>query len=144
MVDTGFVVSDRDRLVAYCRCRRGRPHEAGTNSRQTKRHIRRLICVPSRGRTAVAGSSRPCWTVALIRSLLPGGPTLLQPDTIKLMMTNQFPEAVWVRFAALGELQGKGYGLAGALILEPSAFDHQDARGELLGRTCKHPMVDFA
>jgi hypothetical protein len=30
-----------------------------------------------------------------------------------------------VRFAALGELQGKGYGLAGALILEPSAFDHQ-------------------
>jgi len=36
-----------------------------------------------------------------------------------------------VRFAALGELQGKGCGLAGALILEPSAFDHQDARGEL-------------
>jgi hypothetical protein len=35
-----------------------------------------------------------------------------------------------VRFAALGELQGKGCGLAGALILEPSAFDHQDARGE--------------
>jgi len=47
------------------------------------------------------------------------------------MMTNHLPEAVWIRFAALGELQGKGYGLAGALILEPSAFDHQDARGEL-------------
>jgi hypothetical protein len=25
----------------------------------------------------------------------------------------------------------RGYGLAGALILEPAAFDHQDARGEL-------------
>jgi CubicO group peptidase (beta-lactamase class C family) len=45
------------------------------------------------------------------------------------MMTNQLPEGVWIRFAALGELQGKGYGLAGAL--EPSAFDHKDARGEL-------------
>ena len=69
--------------------------------------------------------------VALIRSLLPGGPTLLRPDTIKLMMTNQLPEGVWIRFAAYGALQGKGHGLAGALILEPSAFEHQDARGEL-------------
>ena len=56
---------------------------------------------------------------------------MLQPDTIKLMMTNQLPEGVWIRFAGLGELQGKAYGLAGALILEPSAFEHQDARGEL-------------
>ena len=69
--------------------------------------------------------------MALIRSLLPGGPTLLKRDTIELMMTNQLPEGVWIRLAAYGELQGKGYGLAGALILEPSAFDHQDARGEL-------------
>lgn len=69
--------------------------------------------------------------VALIRSLLPGRPTLLKPVTIKLMMTNQLPEGVWIHFAGFGELQGKGHGLAGALTLEPSAFDHQDARGEL-------------
>jgi CubicO group peptidase (beta-lactamase class C family) len=69
--------------------------------------------------------------VALIRSLLPGGPTLLKPGTIKLMMTNQLPKGVWLRFAAFGELQGKGHGLAGGLIVEPSAFEHQDARGEL-------------
>jgi hypothetical protein len=69
--------------------------------------------------------------VALIRSLLPGGPTLLKPDTIELIMTNQLPEGVWIRFAAFGELQGRGHGLAGALILQPSAFDHQDARGEI-------------
>src|SRR5206468_5335321 len=62
--------------------------------------------------------------VALIRSLLPGGPTLLKPDTIELMMTNQLPEGVWMRFAAFGELQGRAHGLAGALILEPSVFDH--------------------
>jgi CubicO group peptidase (beta-lactamase class C family) len=36
-----------------------------------------------------------------------------------------------MRFPPYGELQGKGHGLAGALILEPSAFDHQDAGGEL-------------
>jgi hypothetical protein len=68
--------------------------------------------------------------VALIRSLLPGGLTLLKPNTIKLMMTNQLPKDVWIRFAAFGELHGKGHGLAGALILEPSVFDHQGARGE--------------
>jgi CubicO group peptidase (beta-lactamase class C family) len=56
---------------------------------------------------------------------------LLEPDTIELMMTNQLPEGVWIRFPAYGELQGRGHGLAGALILEPSAFDHRDARGEL-------------
>jgi CubicO group peptidase (beta-lactamase class C family) len=69
--------------------------------------------------------------VAFIRSLLPGGSTLLKPDTTEQMMSNQLPDDVWIRFAAFGVLQGKGHGLAGALILEPSAFDHQDARGEL-------------
>ena len=91
-----------------------------------------LICVPSRGRAAAAGlvSTLPDM-VALMRSLLPGGPTLLKPDTIELMMTNHLPEGVWIRFPAFGEIRGKGHGLAGALILEPSAFEHQDARGEL-------------
>jgi CubicO group peptidase (beta-lactamase class C family) len=70
-------------------------------------------------------------TVAFIRSLLPGGQTLLKRDTIELMMTNQLPEGVWIRFADFGELKGRAHGLAGALILEPSVFDHQDARGEL-------------
>ncbi len=69
--------------------------------------------------------------VALIRSLLPGGSTLLKPDTIALMMTNQVPDGVWMRFPIVGELRGKAYGLAGGLILEPSPLDHRDARGEL-------------
>ena len=69
--------------------------------------------------------------VALIRSLLPGGPTLLKPETIALMMTNQLPDGVWMRFPIVGELRGKAYGLAGGLILEPSPLDHRDARGEL-------------
>src|SRR5687767_12568696 len=68
--------------------------------------------------------------VALIRSLLPGGPTLLKPETIKLMMTNQLPDNMWIRFAVVGELRGRGYGLAGARIVTPSPFDHPNAEGE--------------
>jgi CubicO group peptidase (beta-lactamase class C family) len=69
--------------------------------------------------------------VALIRSLLPGGSTLLKPATIALMMTNQLPAGVWMRFPIVGELRGRGFGLAGGLILEPSPLDHKDSIGEL-------------
>ena len=69
--------------------------------------------------------------VALIRSLLPGGPTLLKPETIALMRSNQLADGVWMRFPVTGELPGRGYGLAGGLILQPSPFDHPYSAGEL-------------
>jgi CubicO group peptidase (beta-lactamase class C family) len=132
MTDTGFVVSDRNRLVAYY---------AGANPVDPmKPGLTRIDNAPYRDANLrpfprQSGGSGLVSTlpdmVALIRSLLPGGPTLLKPDTIELMMTNHLPEGVWIRFAAFGELRGTGHGLAGALISEPSAFDHQDARGEL-------------
>jgi CubicO group peptidase (beta-lactamase class C family) len=132
MVDTGFVVSDRDRLVAYyAGADLVEPMKPGlTRADDAPYPGAYLRPFPRQNGGSGLVSTLPDM-VALIRSLLPGGPTLLKPDTIKLMMTNHLPEGVWIRFAALGELQGKGYGLAGALILEPSAFDHQDARGEL-------------
>ena len=46
--------------------------------------------------------------VALIRSLLPGGPTLLKPDTIALAMTNQLPEGTWMRFPEPGCCKARG------------------------------------
>jgi CubicO group peptidase (beta-lactamase class C family) len=129
MVDTGFVVSDRDRLAAYY-----------TGAGPMKPGLTRVDDAPYPGaylrsfprQNAGSGlvSTLPDM-VALIRSLLPGGPTLLKSNTIELMMTNQLPQGVWMRFAGVGELQGKGHGLAGALLLEPSAFEHQDAQGEL-------------
>jgi CubicO group peptidase (beta-lactamase class C family) len=132
MVDTGFVVSDRNRLVAY--------YAGGDPADPMKPGLTRadalpypdayLRRVPRQAGGAGLVSTLPDM-VALIRSLLPGGRTLLKPDTIELMMTNQLPEGVWIRFPAYGEIRGRGHGLAGALILEPSAFDHQDARGEL-------------
>jgi CubicO group peptidase (beta-lactamase class C family) len=132
MVDTGFVVSDRDRLVAYyAGADPADPMKPGLTRADDAPYPRAYLRpFPRQSGGSGLVSTLPDM-VALIRSLLPGGPTLLKPDTIKLMMTNQLPEGVWIRFPAYGELQGKGHGLAGALILEPSAFDHQDARGEL-------------
>ena len=69
--------------------------------------------------------------VALIRSLLPGGKTLLKPETIASAMTSQLPDGRWIRFAMVGELPGRTYGLAGSVILEPLPIDHPDSRGEL-------------
>lgn len=131
MVDTSFVVTDRSRLVAYY---------AGADLIDLmKPGLARIDDAPYPGaylrpfpwQSGGGGlvSTLPDM-VALIRSLLPGGPTLLKRDTIALVMTNQLPEDVWIRFAAIGELQGKGYGLGGAVNLEPSALDHQDAAGE--------------
>jgi CubicO group peptidase (beta-lactamase class C family) len=132
MADTGFVVSDRNRLVAfYAGADPIDPMKPGLNRADDAPYpgaYLRPVARQSGGSGLV--STLPDM-VALVRSLLAGGPTLLKPDTIKLMMTNQLAQGVWIRFAALGELQGKGYGLAGALTLEPSAFEHQDARGEL-------------
>jgi CubicO group peptidase (beta-lactamase class C family) len=132
MADTGFVVSDRNRLVAfYAGADPIDPMKPGlTRADDAPYPGAYLRPVPRQSGGSGLVSTLPDM-VALIRSLLPGGPTLLKPDTIKLLMTNQLAEGVWIRFAALGELQGKGYGLAGALTLEPSAFEHQDASGEL-------------
>lgn len=68
--------------------------------------------------------------VALMRSLLPGGPTLLKPETLALMMTNQLPEGLYIRFPGFGEIVGKGFGLAGAVTLSPSPIDPAASTGE--------------
>jgi CubicO group peptidase (beta-lactamase class C family) len=132
MVDTGFVVSDRNRLVAfYAGADPIDPMKPGLNRADDAPYADAYLRpFPRQSGGSGLVSTLPDM-VALIRSLLPGGPTLLKPDTIKLLMTNQLAQGVWIRFAALGELYGKGYGLAGALTLEPSALEHQDASGEL-------------
>ncbi len=132
MVDTGFVVTDRNRLVAYYTGADPLdPMKGGlTRIDDAPYPDAYLRPVPRQSGGSGLVSTLPDM-VALIRSLLPGGPTLLKPDTIELMMTNQLPEGTWMRFAATGEIRGRGYGLAGGLIVEPSAFDHPDAKGEI-------------
>jgi CubicO group peptidase (beta-lactamase class C family) len=133
MVDTGFVVPERDqgRLVAYY---------AGADLMEPmKPGLTRTDNAPFPGAylhpiARLNGGGGLVSTlndmVALIRSLLPGGRTLLKPETIALMMTNQLPDGQWIRFAMLGEQPGKVHGLAGGIIQTPSKFDHPDASGE--------------
>jgi CubicO group peptidase (beta-lactamase class C family) len=68
--------------------------------------------------------------IALIRSLLPGGPALLKPETIALMMSNQLPEGLNIKFPRFGEITGKVFGLGGAITQEPNMFDPPASKGE--------------
>jgi CubicO group peptidase (beta-lactamase class C family) len=133
MVDTGFIVpeQDRDRLVAY--------YAGADIMAPMKPGLTRTDNAPFPGAylqpvARLNGGGGLVSTlpdmVALIRSLLPGGPTLLKPETIAQMMTNQLPDGQWIRFATLGEQPGKVHGLAGGLILKPGPVDHPDAAGE--------------
>jgi len=134
MVDTGFVVPEksRSRLSAYyAGADLMDPMKPGLgrtdNSPYPGAYLRPVPRLDGGGGLV---STLPDM-VALIRSLLPGGATLLKPETIALMMTNQLPDGMWIRFPIVGELRGRGFGLAGALISEPSPLDHRDAMGEL-------------
>ncbi|MGQ0684837.1 serine hydrolase domain-containing protein [Bradyrhizobium sp.] len=134
MVDTGFVVpqKDQDRLVAYYAgadiMEPMKPGLTRTDNAPFPGAYLRPVARLNGGGGLVSTLSD---MVALIRSLLPGGPTLLKPETIALMMSNQLPEGQWIRFANLGEQPGKAFSLAGGLILKPGPFDHADAAGEL-------------
>ena len=102
MVDTAFVVpeNDRGRFVAYyAGADLMDPMKPGLtrtdNSPWPGAYLRPEPWLSGGGGLV---SSLPDM-VALVRSLLPGGPTLLKPETIAQMMTNQLPDGVWMRFA---------------------------------------------
>ncbi len=83
--------------------------------------------------------------VALIRSLLPGGPTLLKPETIAAMMTNQLADGVSIRFAMTGDQVGKGIRPGGRA--DPAAFADRSSRiqrANSIGAAWRHAMVDIA
>jgi CubicO group peptidase (beta-lactamase class C family) len=134
MVDTGFVVPEKDqgRLVAYyAGADLMDPMKPGlTRTDNSPYPGAYLKPVPRFNGGGGLVSTLPD-TVALIRSLLPGGPTLLKPETLALLMDNQLADGVWLRFAMMGELKGKAYGLGGGLILQPSPIDHPDSQGEI-------------
>jgi CubicO group peptidase (beta-lactamase class C family) len=134
MVDTGFVVPEaqRHRFAAYY---------AGADLEDPmKPGLARMEHVPyphaylqpfpklSGGGGLV--SSQPDM-VALLRSLVPGNPTLLKPETLSLMMTNQLPSGICVRLPGFGAFTGKGHGLAGAVTVQPGPSDPRESAGEL-------------
>jgi len=69
--------------------------------------------------------------VALLRSLMPGGQTLLRPETIGLITTNLLPEGVYVRFPMTGVLPGRGHSAAGAVIVSPLPNERPEVLGEV-------------
>ena len=134
MVDTSFVVpaDKRDRLAAYyAGADPFNPMKGGlTRLENSPYPMAYLAPVPRLSGGGGLVSSLPDM-LALIRSLLPGGPTLLKEETIAMMMTNQLPANVWIRFPGQGEIKGKGYGLAGAVTIEPGPNDPAQSTGEL-------------
>mgnify|MGYP003693805945 CR=1 FL=1 len=111
MVDTGFVVpeQDRSRLAAYyVGADLMEPMKPGlTRTDNYPYPGAYLRPIPRLNGGGGLVSTLPDM-VALIRSLLPGGPTLLKPETIALMMTNQLPDGQWIRFAMMGEHARQG------------------------------------
>ena len=132
MADTGFVVreSERGRLSAYYR---------GADAvNPMKPGLTRLDHSPYPGAylnemPRLSGGGGLVTTlpdmVALLRSLLPGGATLLRPDTIAMAMRNHLPDDVTLRFAS-GSLAGKVHGLLGAMTVTPSPLEPAGSAGE--------------
>jgi CubicO group peptidase (beta-lactamase class C family) len=133
MEDTGFVVpvGKRSRFTAYyAGADYLKPMKPGLTRIDNEPYpLAYLQLVPRLSGGGGLVSTLPDM-IALISSFLPGGPTLLKPETIALMMTNQLPEGVWVRFPGVGVLKGYGFGLGGMISLKPSSLDPQEAVGE--------------
>lgn len=68
--------------------------------------------------------------LALMRSLLPGGPALLKPETLPLLWQDQLPAGVEQQFPVIGRLAGRGHGLGGGVIRSPGPLDAAAAGGE--------------
>ncbi|WP_088278396.1 serine hydrolase [Ideonella sp. A 288] len=134
MVDTGFVLqpAQRERFTAL--------YGAADAANPMGRGLARLGDVPYAGawqrefaRQSGSGglfTTQADW-LALLRGLLPGGLTLLKPETVALMHRNHLAPGLHVRFSVGGSVPSMGHGLAGAVTLEPSALGGDDAVGEM-------------
>lgn len=133
MVDSGFVVPDdkRDRFTAfYVGADLANPLKPGLTRKDDAPYPGAYTPgIPWQSGGGGLVSTLPDM-VAFVRSLLPGGPTLLRPETLDLMMRNHLPEGTWIRFPAFGEVRGKGFGLGGAVTLAPTPFDPPASTGE--------------
>jgi CubicO group peptidase (beta-lactamase class C family) len=133
MVDTGFVVPQKEqsRLTAYyAGADLLNPTKPGlTRSDQAPWPGAYLRPVPRLSGGGGLVTSLPDM-IAFMRSFLPGGPTLLKPETIALMMNNQLADKMRIGFPNLGRVEGKAFGLGGAITLNPSSLDPKDSTGE--------------
>jgi CubicO group peptidase (beta-lactamase class C family) len=133
MVDTGFFVPEakQGRLTAYYRgadiMDPMKPGLFPIDDKPYPQAYLRLFARLSGGGGLV--TTMPDM-LALVRALLPGSDTLLKPDTIQQMMTNQLPAGEIIRFATRGPMPGKGFGLGGAVTFAPTRIDPPNSSGE--------------
>jgi len=69
--------------------------------------------------------------LALLRSLMPGQPSLLKPDTLATLYTDQVPPERSVQFLHTGAVPSLGFGLGGALTRRASRLGGPQSVGEL-------------
>ena len=133
MADTGFFVpeAEQGRLVAYCRgadvLDPMKPGLFRNDDKPYPQAYRRPFPRLSGGGGLV--TTMPDM-LALVRALLPGSDMLLRPDTVNQMMANQLASGQTIRFATLGPIPGKGFGLCGAVTFAPTPFDPPNSKGE--------------
>ena len=60
--------------------------------------------------------------LALLRQLMPGQPSVLQPATLAALFTDQLPASRSVQFYGSGAVPSLGFGLGGAVTRRPSAL----------------------
>lgn len=134
MADTAFVLSDAQyaRLAAlYVGTDRMNPSVPG---------LKRLDDVPYPGAYRTAGMREAGGgglisslddTVRLLQALMPGGPTLLKPETLADMGRNHLPPGLCVRFPDAPVHPGRVFGLGSAVLYEPGPLDPPTAAGEV-------------
>jgi CubicO group peptidase (beta-lactamase class C family) len=133
MADTGFFVppDEQGRLVAFYRgadlLDPMKPGLFRIDDQPYPQAYRRPFARHSGGGGLV--STLPDM-LALVRSLLPGPGMLLKPETIQQMMANQLADGQTIRFATLGPIPGKGFGLGGAVTVAPTSLDPPNSTGE--------------
>ena len=69
--------------------------------------------------------------VRLVQSLMPGGPTLLRPETIAGMFRNHVAPGQYVQFPNMPANPGRVYGLGSSVLAQPGKFDPPDSTDEV-------------
>lgn len=70
-------------------------------------------------------------TVRLVRSLIPGGRTLLRAETIDLMFRNQLPNGLCVQFPNMPRLEHRGFGLGASVAIGMGPGEPAEVHGEV-------------
>ena len=134
MVDTGFFVppGEQHRLAGYyLGADPLNPMVPGLTRVDPDQPYPGAYLSPPRKESGGGGlvSSLPD-TIALMRSLLPGGPALLKPETLAMLPQDQLPEALCQQFPIMGSLPFRGHGLASGMLRRPGPADPAGSRGE--------------